>query len=64
MRTDAMRKAQKKYTERNGYRVSLMLNKKTDTDIINRLMAEPNKQGFIKAVIRKIINEEAHETKK
>lgn len=33
----------------------LKLNKKTDADILNKLASVPNKQGFIKSLIRDTI---------
>lgn len=61
MRSASLIRAQKKYDAKNSYQVSIKLNRSTDADIIEKLEAEPNKQGYIKAVIRQIINQEAHE---
>lgn len=47
---------QKKYQigwdKENTVGVKLKLNKRSDGDIIERLQMEPNKQGYIKALIR------------
>jgi hypothetical protein len=52
MNEDAQRKASAKYDRNNTVRVALKLNKRTDADIINRLAQQPNKQGYIKTLIR------------
>ncbi len=48
-------KAQKKYDQANTIGVYLKLNRATDADIIEFLNAADNKQGVIKALIRKEI---------
>lgn len=48
-------KAQKKYDQANTIGVYLKLNRATDADIIEFLNAVDNKQGVIKALIRKEI---------
>ena len=50
-----MNKAQKKYDQANTIGVYLKLNRATDADIIEFLNAADNKQGVIKALIRKEI---------
>ncbi len=45
--------AQAKYEKTNITRINLALNNKTDADILQKLEAVPNKQGFIKESIRK-----------
>ena len=48
-------KAQQKYDNANTIFIGLKLNKKTDKDIIDRLNAEPNKQGFIKQILKQYL---------
>lgn len=53
--TEAQKRAQKKYDEghkKNFRMVQLKLNRKTDEDIIDRLEAVGNIQGYIKELIR------------
>lgn len=45
-------KPQEKYDKSNTIFIGLKLNKKTDKDIIDKLNAEPNKQGFIKKILK------------
>lgn len=45
-------RAQAKYDKDNTVQVKLKLNKKTDKDIIDRLAAADNIQGYIKELIR------------
>ena len=55
MTTDAQKRAQKKYDEahRKDFRiVNLKLNREADTDIIEKLEASGNIQGYIKNLIR------------
>lgn len=49
------------YDKRNTQRVTLKLNKTTDSDIISYLDLMTNKQGYIKGLIRRDIGEH-HET--
>jgi len=42
-----------KYNSKNVKQIKLNLNLKTDADIIKALEAVPNKQGYIKDLIRK-----------
>ena len=44
-----------KYDKQNCIRFGIKLNKKTDADIIKLLENVPNKQGFIKTLIRRYI---------
>ena len=46
-------KASVKYNEANVKQIKLNLNIKTDADIIEKLTACSNKQGYIKSLIRK-----------
>lgn len=49
--------AQEKYDKANTIRIcGLKLNRKTDKDIIEKLKAQINKQGYIKNLIKKDIN--------
>lgn len=48
----AQLRAQAKYDKDNTVQVKLKLNKKTDKDIITRLAAADNQQGYIKELIR------------
>jgi len=55
MTTDAQKRAQKKYDEahRKDFRiVNLKLNREADADIIEKLEASGNIQGYIKNLIR------------
>lgn len=42
-----------KYDRENTKRVYIKLNKNTDSDILYYLDSKPNKQGYIKELIRK-----------
>lgn len=53
--TDAYKAQQRAYDEQNTAQVKLKLNINTDMDILNKLEAVPNKQGYIKELIRKDI---------
>lgn len=48
----AQLRAQAKYDKDNTVQFKLKLNKKTDKDIITRLSAADNIQGYIKELIR------------
>lgn len=48
----AQLRAQAKYDKDNTVQLKLKLNKKTDKDIIARLAAADNMQGYIKELIR------------
>ena len=45
-----------KYNQKNVKQIKINLNIKTDADIIKALEAVPNKQGYIKDLIRKDMN--------
>lgn len=45
--------ARQKYDKENTVQIKMKLNKKTDADILQKLAAVPNKQGYIKSLIRK-----------
>lgn len=53
MTSEAQKKATLRYDAKNTVQVKLKLNKSTDADIIKKLSEVPNKQGFIKDLIRK-----------
>ena len=42
----------REYDKAHTVGVYLKLNRKTDADVIERLKKEPNKQGYIKALVR------------
>ena len=48
-------RANAKYDKQNTTGLYLKLNKNTDIDIIERLSAQENKQGYIKELIRENI---------
>lgn len=52
MTTEAQKRAKLKYDEANTVQLKLKLNRKTDADILARLDAVANKQGYIKDLIR------------
>lgn len=52
MATEAQIKAQKKYDAENTKQVHLKLNLRIDEDILEKLDSVPNKQGYIKSLIR------------
>ena len=52
MVSKAQLRAQAKYDKDNTIQIKLKLNKKTDRDIIDRLSAADNIQGYIKELIR------------
>ena len=49
---------QAEYDKVNTQRVYLKLNKTSDADILEHLEKQPNKQGYIKALIRDDIEKE------
>lgn len=53
--SEAHNRAVKKYDEANTKQIKLKLNKKTDADILEALESVPNKQGYIKSLIRQDI---------
>lgn len=58
MATEAQLRAAYKYDKANTIGLRLKLNLKTDADVIARLKSVPNKQGYIKALIRADIAKE------
>lgn len=55
MATEAQKKARDKYNKENYKVVNFKLHKTNDKDIMEHLEAQPNKQGYIKELIRKDI---------
>lgn len=55
MESEAQKRARQRYQAKTGYVVKLNLNRKGHADIIERLDSVPNKQGYVKALIRKDI---------
>lgn len=53
MASEAQRKAIRKYNREKTKTINMVLNKKTDADIIEFLMAKENKQGYLKDLIRR-----------
>lgn len=52
MATEAQIRAQRKYDAENTLQVHLKLNRRTDSDVLEKLDSVPNKQGYIKELIR------------
>lgn len=52
MASEALIKAIRKYDDANTRKVKLKLNINTDKDVIRQLESVPNKQGYIKELIR------------
>lgn len=53
MVSESQLKALYKYDKANTTQIHFKLNNKTDKDIIEHLNKQPNKQGYIKELIRK-----------
>ena len=53
MATEARLRANDKYDKNATKKILLKLNKNTDADILARLEEVPNKQGYIKELIRR-----------
>lgn len=58
METEAQKRARLKYEAVNTVQIKFKLNRKTDADILQRLDAVGNKQGYIKRLIRDDIERE------
>lgn len=52
MTTEAKRRAVYKYDREHTKQIHLKLNKRTDKDVIERLLGTGNIQGYIKGLIR------------
>lgn len=50
--SDAQKRAQDKYDAKATVQLKMKLNKRTDADILRKLDSVPNKQGYIKKLIR------------
>ena len=50
--------AQTRYDAANTIMIAVKFNRRTDADIIDRLNKEPNRQGYIKKLIRSDIKKE------
>ena len=57
MATAAQIRANEKYDKENTTGLYLKFNNKTDKDILEYLKSVPNKQGFIKQLIRQAMND-------
>lgn len=49
---ESQKRATEKYDAANTVQLKMKLNKKTDADILAKLDEVPNKQGYIKQLIR------------
>lgn len=56
--SEAKKRARLKYDGANTVQIKLKLNKKTDADILERFGEVGNKQGYIKRLVRKDLEEE------
>lgn len=54
--SEAEKRAARKYDAAHTVQVKMKLNKKTDADILDKLDSVPNKQGYIKGLIREDLN--------
>lgn len=59
MVTEAQTKAQEKYDAGNTRQVHLKLNLRIDGDVLEKLDSVPNKQGYIKELIRADMGKDA-----
>ena len=50
--SDARKEAKAKWDAENTTQIKLKLNHRTDADIIEKLRSVPNRQGYIKQLIR------------
>ena len=57
MRSESQKKADKKYIKNKTTMLIVKLFNSTDSDIISKLQAVPNKSGYIKKLVRKDIEE-------
>lgn len=49
---EARNRAQARYNKANTTQVIIRINHNTEADILEHLQAQPNKQGYIKSLIR------------
>lgn len=59
MTSESQKRAVAKYDAKNTRKIVLKLNKATDADILKRLDAVDNRQGYIKRLIREDIEKDA-----
>ena len=57
MKTEAQKRAERKYAKKNIKRVEMKLNTRYDGDIIQHLDSKDNVNGYLKELIRKDIGE-------
>lgn len=50
--TEAQKRAREKYEAKATVQLKMKLNRNTDADILKKLDSVPNKQGYIKSLIR------------
>ena len=55
MPSEAQKRASERYDAANTIQFKMKLNKTTDADVIDRLNATDNKQGYLKELIRRDI---------
>ena len=55
--SEAKLRANSRYAKVNCMTFSIQLNKNTDADLINKLTSVDNRQGYIKELIRRDLNE-------
>ena len=53
MATEGQKRAKERYDKKNTVQLHFKLNKRTDADILEHLKRIGNKQGYVKALIRK-----------
>lgn len=58
MSSPAQVAASTRYNSKNVVQIKFNFNKKTDADIIEKLNSVPNKQGYIKSLIRNDCNKQ------
>ena len=56
MATEAQKRAREKYNKETYKFTTFKLNKTTEADLIEHLEAQPNKQGYIRSLIKKDMN--------
>ena len=61
MASEAQIRASRRYNDANTRQVKLVLNIRTDADIIAELDRQESKMGYIKALIREDIGKKWHE---
>lgn len=61
MATEAQRRSVRRYDDKSTKQVKLKFNLRTDRDILDKLDDVPNKQGYIKGLIRRDISSEDSE---